>query len=255
MTVRCIMPGRALAAAALLWMPLAAAQAAELPLKTPSYKAPASAPPGWTGWYVGVNAGYGFGSSTVSFTGATAAALPAAGLPRSLSVSPKGVLAGVQLGYNWQWGNFVFGPEVDFDYAGIKGSATASGTVGPVTTTLTAEQRIDWFGTARARAGYVLWRDWLFYATGGLAFGHTKLSSTLTSTAGLNAAASASKTALGYTLGGGAEYALFEYWTVKGEYLYYDIGTMKASYPAPLVLTASAPFRGHILRVGVNYRF
>src|SRR5664279_2842848 len=85
-------------------MLLTAAQAADLPVRTYA-KAPTMAPaPTWTGFYAGVNVGYGFNDPTVSFAAndpASALLLPAAGLP-SASYNVQGVLGGVQIGYNWQ---------------------------------------------------------------------------------------------------------------------------------------------------------
>ena len=77
----------------------------------------------------------------------------------------------------------------------------------------------------------------------------------------LNGTASGSEFAFGYAVGGGMEYAVARQWTVKLEYLYYDLGTdrdkgtVTADFPAPLSMTVSAPFRGQIVRGGVNYRF
>jgi outer membrane immunogenic protein len=208
---------------------------------------------GWAGFYVGVNGGYGFGSNTVTLSGAGVAAF---GLPRSFTLSPDGFVAGAQVGYNWQWGNIVVGAEADIDYADIRDKRSIRRNVpGQLTTTLTTEQRLDWFGTARGRIGYVLFRDWLFYGTGGLAYGQTKLTSRLTTNTGVNAAASKSEFDFGYTLGGGAEFAMLQNWTVKGEYLYYDLGTTRANFPAAVALSVNAPFKGHLVRAGVNYRF
>jgi len=233
------------AAAALLPM---AAQAADMPIQAPIYKAPLyQQPPSWAGWYAGIYAGYGFGSGSFDYSGPLVAAFPGAGLPTSQSPKLDGFLAGAQLGYNWQWGNWVFGPEIDFGYSGIKGTAVATSGVN----TLTAEQRINWFGTARARIGYVLWSDWLLYATGGLAFGQIKLDGDLNALA----QAAATKWAFGYTFGAGLEYAILRYWTIKGEYLYYDLGSISADYVPAVGLTATGSFKGHMVRAGLNYRF
>jgi hypothetical protein len=91
-----------------------AAGAAELPVKAPIYKAPLRSVVSyynWTGFYAGINAGYGFGTSTWS-------------LLSTGDIKPKGVVAGGTLGYNWQLGSFVYGIEGDFDWSGVKGSVT-----------------------------------------------------------------------------------------------------------------------------------
>jgi outer membrane immunogenic protein len=244
------------AATALLLTPATAVRAADMP--PPSFKAPiAPPPPSWAGFYAGINGGYGFGDSTFVASGPAAPLLPLLDLPTSLAVSPDGYVVGGQFGYNWQWGRWVFGPEVDFDYAAIEGNATATGVVAlvaVVTTTVTAEQRIEWFGTARARLGYLIMEPLLVYATGGLAFGRVTLDSAVNSSAGFATTASAAQWNFGYTFGGGLEYAFLRNWTVKGEYLYYDIGDLDANYGA-IPLTLTAEYKGHLVRGGINYRF
>ena len=97
------------------------ALAADLP--RPVYKAPAYvADPifSWTGFYIGANAGYGFGKSDWDF-------------PAGPSTSPKGFVGGAQLGYNYQIGSFVFGLEGDYDYSAMKGDTACGGTTCTIT--------------------------------------------------------------------------------------------------------------------------
>src|SRR4029077_6535377 len=104
-----------------------------------------------------------------------------------------------------------------------------------VMTLATAEQKLDSFGTLRARLGFVPWDSRLLvYGTGGLAYGHVESSAAYAQTGCLffvcgsptGAAGSASTERVGWTAGGGFEYALAQHWSVKAEYLYYDLGTM-----------------------------
>ncbi len=205
--------------------------AADLP--RPSYKAPIYSVPAfsWTGFYLGLNAGYGFGKSDWSST-------TTAG-----STKPKGALAGVTLGYNLQTGSWVWGLEGDIDYSWMKGS-TSSGT--GVCGGIGCETKNTWFGTARGRLGYAGWDRWLPYVTGGAAFGNVKMNP--------NTGASESKTRLGWTLGAGVEYALWSNWTTKLEYLYADLGKSTCSTTACGVDT-EVSFKTSIVRVGLNYRF
>ena len=139
---------------ALLAVPFAA-QAADVPIKAPYYKgAPHSVVSyyNWTGFYAGVNAGYGWGSSDWS--------APAA------SIKPKGFLAGGTLGYNWQSGAIVYGIEGDFDWSDVKASVACAGV-------LTCETSSSWLATFRGRVGYAFDR-WLPYVTGGGAYGRVK---------------------------------------------------------------------------------
>ncbi|MBV9558690.1 MAG: porin family protein [Pseudolabrys sp.] len=203
------------------------AQAADLP--APSYKAPAYISPSfsWSGFYVGLNAGYGFGKSTWDIP--------------PVSPDPKGFLAGVTLGYNLQTGTWVWGLEGDLDWSNMKGSvACGAGT---------CETKNSWFGTARGRIGYAGWSNWLPYITAGAAFGDIKATNSLVG--------SATKTKVGWTVGLGVEYALFSNWSVKAEYLYADLGSFDcgASCGGPGVTTDNVSFKTNIIRAGLNYRF
>lgn len=213
-----------LAAAALLAAPFAA-QAADLP--SPSYKAPAYVAPAfsWSGFYVGLNAGYGFGTSDWDNP--------------PISLDPKGLVAGGTVGYNLQTGSWVFGIEGDIDYSGMKDS-TACGVGG------TCEVRNTWLGTVRGRLGYGGWGSFMPYITGGAAFGNVKASGPAANT-------STSETRFGYTIGAGVEYALFSAWSIKGEYLYFNLGSMDC--PTCGAAPNEVTFKGSLVRAGVNYRF
>jgi opacity protein-like surface antigen len=109
---------------------IGSASAADLP-PAPVYKAPAPPAPmyGWTGFYVGANAGYGWDTRPTNFSGTPNIAIEFTGgvLPTSLSPNPKGWLGGAQLGYNWQFAPaWVAGLEADIAGAGIKGTASVS---------------------------------------------------------------------------------------------------------------------------------
>lgn len=198
------------------------ALAADLP--RPVYKAPAYvAEPifSWTGFYVGANVGYGFGKSDWAF--------PAA------STSPKGILAGGQLGYNYQIGSFVFGLEGDYDYSGMKGDTACLGG--------TCSTKNSWLATGRGRIGYAFDR-FLPYITGGVAFGNIKAEHTILGNASSNRT--------GYALGGGLEYAFLGAWSLRAEYLYVDLGSFD---PGPAPIVNSVNFKANVVRAGINYRF
>jgi outer membrane immunogenic protein len=209
--------------AALMMAPIVA-QAADLP---PTYKAPAYVVPAvanWTGFYVGLNAGYGFGKSDWD--------IPA------VDTSPKGFLGGVTLGYNFQTGLWLWGIEGDLDYSGMKGSVDCFGG--------SCETKTSWLGTARGRFGYAGWNNWLPYLTGGAAFSNVKATSP---------AGDASKTMIGWTAGAGVEYALWSNWSVKAEYLYVDLGKFDCDVCAGPGFSDNVTFKSNIVRAGVNYRF
>ena len=220
----------AVGALALLAVPFAA-QAADMPIKQPYYKGPPRSVVSyynWTGFYAGINAGYGFGTATWS-------AAPTA------NSKPKGMLVGGTVGYNWQAGAIVYGIEGDFNWSDVKGDATCA--VG-----ITCETKSDWLATFRGRVGYAFDR-WLPYVTGGGAYGNVKATVSIP-IAGL--AASSSSDQFGWTIGGGLEYAFLGNWTAKIEYLYVDLGSFNTG-PAPIVNNVS--FKENIVRAGLNYKF
>jgi len=210
-----------LASVALLALGTISASAADMARRPMPTKAPAYEPIySWTGPYIGINGGGGWGRSDFS-----------APFPTG-SFDTSGGLIGGTLGYNWQMNQLVFGLEGDIDWSNIRGSAPCAGT--------TCQTRNDWLGTARGRLGYAFGR-FLPYVTGGAAFGDVK-----TNIAGIGGA---SDTKVGWTLGGGLEYGIAGPWSIKAEYLYVDLGSGSS------VLGSSANFHTNIVRAGLNYRF
>jgi outer membrane immunogenic protein len=235
-----------------------------------------AAPVNWTGFYIGGNLGYGWGSDTGSgFNSFTdipvggsffgAAGYFGAGGNVLPGVTPKGVIGGGQIGYNWQnnpaW---VWGLVADFQASGMKDSASATVTPpGFVNTIQTNDSKIDWFGTVRGRAGFTS-ANWLLYGTGGLAYGKVRTDTRLDCAPCAPPqffAGSTSQTKAGWTLGAGLELAMFPHWTVGAEYLYFDLG--KITTTAALVsgtnsgttFASESAFRGSIVRMTFNYKF
>jgi outer membrane immunogenic protein len=175
----------------------------------------------WTGGYVGLNGGYGFGRSDDS------APFASGGFRTS------GGVVGGTLGYNYQVGQAVFGVEGDIDWSNIRGSATCGAG-------FSCETKNSWLSTARGRVGYAFDR-FMPYVTGGLAVGDIK-----SSVAGVG---SSTNTKAGYAVGGGVEAALAGPWTAKVEYLYADLGRGSS------ILGSDTKFNTSLVRAGVNYRF
>jgi outer membrane immunogenic protein len=139
-------------------------------------------------------------------------------------------MGGIQGGYNWQIGQFVFGGETDLQmsdaddrFAGWKFSN-------------------PWFGTLRARAGYAM-NNILFYGTVGLAYGTLRAQN-------IASGIEESRTSAGWTAGGGMEVALTGNWSARAEYLYIDLGERSYSLTG-----VDHGISSSILRLGVNYRF
>jgi outer membrane immunogenic protein len=231
-----------------------------------------------------VNAGYSWGKSDTDVAFATfpggVPIVPPAGSITSGSFDLDGWIAGLQAGYNWQHDKWVFGIEGDFQWSGQKGSgdflchSTLIG--GPCLpgltflppgvggTTLSVDQKLQWFGTLRGRVGLLADPKMLIYITGGLAVGKIKTDATLSgftpAAVPVSATASDSSTKTGWTVGGGIEGVISSdgKWTGKIEYLYIDFGDVSGNVVlvAPGIQASyNSSITDNILRVGVNYHF
>ncbi len=238
-----------------------------------AFAAPPPPPPvwNWTGFYLGGNVGYGWGSSKVN-VGFTDIAGPLSTLDGT--VHPDGVIGGGQIGYNWQFGNWVAGLEADFQGSDQRGSTSlvcpaTLCSVPAVTTNLT--EKLEWFGTVRPRLGWTVWPDTMIYATGGLAYGRVTESGNITD--GTNTTSFGfGKTSTGWTAGGGVESHFWDRWTWKVEYLFLELdepsssGAIQTSIPCPngfrgrvcnnnITANIDPRFQDNIVRLGLNYKW
>jgi outer membrane immunogenic protein len=268
---------------------MGSALAADLAVKAPIYKAPPPPPVySWTGFYVGLNAGVGWGnfdpttsmvfSPVGAFAASSVTAVNAAG-PQS--INPTAFTGGVQAGFNWQAGMFVLGVEGDIESFRLSGTATTTAVYpqfAPAVFTITSSANTTWLATARGRLGVAV-NNWLFFVSGGAAFTNLNGAFAFNDNCGFVPACSGggpafnsieaatlSGTKTGYTVGGGVEAALWGNWTAKAEYLYVNFGTvtMTGLIASPAVIafgsnnnpfTHSLDLKANILRVGLNYKF
>jgi len=271
---------KGVAIAALTAAGVVAAQAADLPTKKEA-PVPVFVPPPftWTGFYIGLNAGGIFSSGSRSLTlvdpnaGIDGGFLNGA-LPGGLGSGSDGFIGGGQAGYNWQTGAFVLGVETDFDGTTLSKSRNllGAGFFNPYlgTTdnlTLNSKVSLDWLGTTRGRVGFVVTPDnrFMIYGTGGVAYGGGSAHvSIYDSAANAFWSGSPSSSRVGWTIGAGAEYALTNNWTIRGEYLYVDLGSSNfttAGNPAAAFAFPNVYAQGHInynasiFRAAVNYKF
>ena len=253
------------ALAALIGTP---ALAADMPLKAPLPPAPAWS---WTGFYLGGNIGYSVGRDPTNqfLNGIVGGVGVNTILGTTDDVSPIGFLGGGQIGYNWQMApQWLIGIEADFQGADQRGSS-CSLICG--LETLTVQQKLDWFGTVRARMGYVN-GDYLWYVTGGGAYAEVETNESLSvSVAGAGAGGflgglNMSTDRGGWVVGGGVETHLWYNWTAKVEALYMDLGQITNTYAiaagvfggpgsGPASVTVSSNIRDYIFRTGLNYKF
>jgi outer membrane immunogenic protein len=257
----------------------AGAMAADLPSRRAA-PAPYVAVPvfTWTGFYLGVNAGYGFDTGTTSNgpfavgpgTGATLSG-PLAGYvgtvtPGGGNGSRDGFVGGGQIGYNYQIGNWVIGIEADAQYADLTSGRSGTtfltpGVVGFFGAT-NNEQGIDWFGTVRGRLGYAFDRA-LVYGTGGFAYGDGPDSCNSVLAAGRCVGNNDLRT--GWAAGGGVEYAFTPNMTGKIEALYVNLDRSPASRyvgdfivgPTPIFVNGRRARDEEfvVVRAGLNWKF
>jgi outer membrane immunogenic protein len=204
-------------------------------LAQPIYKGPPAivpAPFSWSGFYIGINGGYGFGSTEWSNTGSDTFAI-------------NGGLAGVTLGYNIQTGNWVWGGEGDIDASWMKATNSNPGGGGVCGGVAGCETNVPWLATVRGRVGYA-WNRWMPYATGGVAIADIKATP--------NGGSEVSDTKVGWAAGAGIEYAFLGAWSAKLEYLYADLGSVDCA-ASSCGIDTKVDFKSSIVRVGVNYRF
>ena len=206
---------------------ISSASAADLPYR--GARAPMAAAPvysqyyNWTGFYLGINGGGGWGGSTWDGVG---------------GFSVSGGLIGVTGGYNYQINQFVIGAEADIAWSGISGSHTGC--------FFGCETRNAWFGTMRGRLGYSFDR-FMPYLTAGLAFGDIQANTSFLP--------GGSITNAGWTAGGGFEVALFGNVTAKAEYLYVGLGDFNCGLNCGLLPNSNVSYYANVLRGGINFRF
>jgi outer membrane immunogenic protein len=239
------------------------------PLPPPVYKAPAMVPPPpcvWCGWYVGLNAGYAWGTyDTNTVSPGPPFSAPPANATYSASESPNvrsnGFTGGGQIGYNWQVSSLVVGAESDFQYFGLRGTANTTVTPpGNVQVVSTTSVKSDWLFTARPRLGFT-GGQWLVYATGGLAVADIKYAQTNNYIGVVTETGTISTTKAGWTAGGGVEAMVAPNWSIKAEYLYVDFGNTTTTVVNPFVSVPQTSFshatdlKANIVRAGLNYHF
>ena len=257
---------------------------------------PAQADGMWSGFYVGANAGYAWGNANNNLTisdglginchfcaggaGNDTGLVQAAGSP---GFDAKGFTGGIQLGYNWQAQNWVYGLEADFNAfsqkqtvgssvdlpANTAGSNCFSGALIPCVGNISTSIKTDWLVTVRPRVGYA-WNQTLLYATGGLALTRLSFSQSYSDNVnfiafppGGSVSLSSSATKVGWVVGGGIEHKLAYNWSVKAEYLYVRFdgvganGTLTDGFPGDFANFTNNldHLASNIVRFGLNYKF
>jgi outer membrane immunogenic protein len=234
-----------------------AALAADLPSRAPP---PVYLPPApiftWTGIYVGGQIGYAWTSGNNNFTGFDPFFAGGTFLTTSLGGTPSGVIGGAHVGYNYQINQWVLGIEGSVDGTSLSNTAVAAF---PDGTTLSAHSTADIQGSIRGRLG-VAWDRALIYGTGGVAFGGFN---TNVSIANPNvpffANGNVSSTRVGWTVGGGIDYAVTNNWSVFAEYRYTNWGSVRENnfgvLPTGVFFNGNRRINQNQVQVGFSYKF
>jgi outer membrane immunogenic protein len=225
----------------------------------PIETAPAAVAPTWSGFYLGVNGGGGWSHLGVSTT-SVGPIVGVLGNPGSLGTTLSGTVFGGQLGYNWQFANWVVGFEGDFDTAGINDAQQSvfPGLAG-AQDSIQVHENINWLATVRGRLGYV-WGPMLIYVTGGGAW--ASIESTVLLSEGFTGAStggSFNNQRTGWTAGVGYEWMLAPNWVGRAEYLYYRLSDNTHSFIFPSGLGAANlttnSLNANVIRLGLSYKF
>jgi outer membrane immunogenic protein len=235
---------------------------------------------GWSGLYVGVHGGYGFGDSgelslsPFAFPGLVTAFTPAGAAPGSSFAGgggfDDGFVGGAHIGYDWQVNNLVLGAILDVTYTDI-GDRQSAFSRTPATYTISRD--LDWLATLRGRLGYAVNDRLLIYGTGGLAYGDVDFGYSQPGSAAAFTTSGGQDSDFGYVVGGGVETKLTDNISLGLEYLYTNLGgndfradLVNGPFGGPAGAPGSSPtgttltgsdddFDFHTIQAKISYRF
>ena len=223
----------------------------------------------FAGWYVGANIGADWGDSNLKARvtqGNGSVVIPPADVnlinqTTGGGSNKTGFTGGIEGGYNYLMGSWLLGLETDFVALDNSQRTTHNfvSTISPATYQLNQRAKTSWMWSLRPRIGYVS-GPWLFYGTGGIATSHIKSSFDFSDNRVPQniITSSDSKTKTGWIAGLGAGYAFAPRWSVKGEWLYADFGSISTTLASPngfVGATSEAKVKTNIIRAGVDYQF
>jgi outer membrane immunogenic protein len=192
----------------------------------------------WSGVYIGLAAGYGWGKSTQDFDG----------IDYNVPLDPKGAFGGLYAGYNYQFSNdIVLGVEGDFNAASIHAGGVHGISVGIDDPTYAYGSDLKWAASLRGRLGYATGQIMPF-VTGGLAVAQYEISEIPA------APYSVSKTYTGWTLGAGVDFAMTNNILLRAEYRYADYGNEDFT-GIPSWTNQNVTLKTQDIRVGIAYKF
>ncbi len=200
----------------------------------------------WSGVYVGAQVGYSWGSADVNYAGEPEGQY-------AWNIDPDGVVGGIYAGGNWQLANgLVIGAETELNLNDNSDTAVYISNYIPTDPgNYDMEARIDWSGSTRLRLGYAIDR-WMPFITAGVAYGEYEVN--------LYDESNGDGNLVGWTAGGGVEYAMTDNIRLRLSYLYTDFGSDDFStyydsdgseYDGPFTIDLDS----HAVQVGVSYNW
>jgi outer membrane immunogenic protein len=216
---------------------LVSANAADLAVKAPVYKAPIVVPFSWTGFYAGIQGGGGWGRESWQDNNLAP------------DFSANGGIFGGQAGYRYQMGQFVFGVEGAGAWAGLTDTVSTTTGAAPSETF-----KVQSLYSATGQVGLAFDR-WLPYVKGGWGGASTNLSFQNTL-----ATASQSQSSSGWVAGGGLDYAITNNIIVGVEYDHYDLNFSDFTAPASnggtgFIVTNASRLTVDAVLGRLNYKF
>jgi outer membrane immunogenic protein len=211
------------------------------------------APATWTGFYAGLNGGYGYTSDPYNqqelFPGAGIAGATTFSYADA-NITPRGPLLGGQAGYDWQIQHLVLGIEADMDWSDQHAVACSLECGNDSVEPSSLDRTLNWIATFRGRIGLQN-GGYLFYATGGAALANVTDATSL-----FGVPQSLSLTRAGWAAGLGLEARLWGHWSGKIEYLHLDFGSItETQFSSSIDVTNIARVSDNLVRVGLNYQF
>src|SRR5262245_20140181 len=233
--------------------------AADMPVKAPPAPPPVWS---WAGFYIGAHGGYGWKQNDFAEVVQVSPTVTLGG------IDSRGGVVGGQVGYNWQYGSWVVGLEVDGSATRIRGdSDPVVRTFFNIPITDFKSDDVKYLGTARARVGVVPFANWnaLLYGTPGLGWERverTETTITVNPPVTQTVTSTTPRDHFGWVAGVGGELRLgASNWIARVEYLHYDFGTVEFT---EVVSTIGAPGnfadKGgrqtiDVVRGGLSYKF
>ena len=248
------------------------AMGADMAVKAPPPVA-VPVPFSWAGYYIGVSGGGVWADNPVDPAvsgrpGANASQVQAAVAAARFHRQEVDGIMGLDLGYNWLFNRWLAGVEADFSITKLDQSVVQNTLFGNVTKTITStlNRELDELGTVRGRLGFLATDQLLIYGTGGLAYGRVPASYDVASPDGgggahlpFNVIATGPSWRAGWAAGGGFEYAFWNHWTARVEYLHYDLGSDTLTVTNTIAVsnftsTVRPSFSGDLVRFGLNLK-